>query len=307
MAYPKPRGGSNGQAGYPMVRLVALVACGTRQVIDAVFGPDTIGEQTYAPHLTRCLHSGMVLLADRNFASTGFFQAITATGADFCIRAKTGRTALRMPVLTRLPDGSYLSRAGMLPVRVIDATVHLHTEAGTTTGTYRLVTSLLDWHEAPARQLVDLYHARWEIETSFCELKSTILDERVLRAKHPAGVEQEVWATLCAYQALRITMTDAIGYDNDIPADRLSFKTALLEARDQIIRTDQHIQAATITLTGRIGTAVLADIQPPRRTRTRTRAVKRALSRYPAKGRNVDRRTYPATLHTRILTEPISP
>ncbi len=27
--FPKPRGGPNGQAGYPMIRLVALVATGT--------------------------------------------------------------------------------------------------------------------------------------------------------------------------------------------------------------------------------------------------------------------------------------
>lgn len=30
VAFPKPRGGPNGEAGYPMIRLVALVATGTR-------------------------------------------------------------------------------------------------------------------------------------------------------------------------------------------------------------------------------------------------------------------------------------
>lgn len=42
VTYPEPRGGSNGQAGYPTVRLVAIVATGTRALIDAVFGPDRV-------------------------------------------------------------------------------------------------------------------------------------------------------------------------------------------------------------------------------------------------------------------------
>ncbi|GAA3618060.1 hypothetical protein GCM10022419_124480 [Nonomuraea rosea] len=44
--------GNHGGTGYPQVRLLALVACGTRTLIDAVFGPTTSGETTYAPRLT---------------------------------------------------------------------------------------------------------------------------------------------------------------------------------------------------------------------------------------------------------------
>ena len=38
--------GNHGGAGYPHVRLLALVACGTRTLIDAVSGPTTRGETT---------------------------------------------------------------------------------------------------------------------------------------------------------------------------------------------------------------------------------------------------------------------
>ena len=51
-------GGNHGGTGYPQVRLLALVACGTRTVIDAVFGPTTKGETTYAPGLLRSLRGG---------------------------------------------------------------------------------------------------------------------------------------------------------------------------------------------------------------------------------------------------------
>ena len=63
------KGGTyHGGTGYPMIRLVALVACGTRTIIDAVFGPTGTGETGYAPGLLGALR-GMILLGDRNFAA----------------------------------------------------------------------------------------------------------------------------------------------------------------------------------------------------------------------------------------------
>ena len=56
--------GNHGGTGYPQVRLLALVACGTRTLIDAVFGSTTKGETTYAPGLLRSLRAGMIMLAD---------------------------------------------------------------------------------------------------------------------------------------------------------------------------------------------------------------------------------------------------
>lgn len=50
---------NHGGSGYPLIRLLTVVACGTRTVIDAVFGPTTIGETTYAPSLFRCLRPGI--------------------------------------------------------------------------------------------------------------------------------------------------------------------------------------------------------------------------------------------------------
>src|SRR5690242_17955297 len=49
--YSKQRGGVTGGSSYPMLRLVAIMACGTRSVIDAVFGPVASGETTYAGDL----------------------------------------------------------------------------------------------------------------------------------------------------------------------------------------------------------------------------------------------------------------
>ena len=68
--YRKQRGGPTGGGSYPTLRLLALVACGTRTVIDAVFGPTSAGETAYAADLTRSLRAGMLLLAlcrDRDY------------------------------------------------------------------------------------------------------------------------------------------------------------------------------------------------------------------------------------------------
>jgi Insertion element 4 transposase N-terminal/Transposase DDE domain len=152
--------GNHGGTGYPQVRLLALVACGTRTLIDAVFGPTTAGETTYAPALLASLRAGMIMLADRNFAAGHLAAKIAATRAQFLIRVRTGASAPKLPALARCRDGSYHSRFGGVPVRVIDAQITITTTAGQHTGTYRLITTLLDHHRYPAGSLISLYHER---------------------------------------------------------------------------------------------------------------------------------------------------
>ena len=300
--YPKPRGGVNGEAGYPMIRLVAILTAGTRSVIDAAFGTDAVGELAYARQLISCLQPGMVLLGDRNFATYDFFREVAATGADFLLRARTGLSAMKLPVLQQLADGSYLSHAAGQRVRVIDAELTVTTEAKTLAAEYRLVTTLLDPVQAPALGLVRLYHERWEIETAYCELKSRILNGRVLRGRHPAAVIQETWALLSCYQVLRTAMTDVTLRHPEIDPDRLSFTIGLRSARDQVVQARGILSGIVVDLVGRIGAAVLAEPLPARRIRSRPRVVKRAISKYRAKERDADRRTYPAALDIRILT-----
>lgn len=292
--------GSHGGSGYPMLRLVAVVACGTRSVIDAVFGPLRVGELSMAPRLFECLRPGMLLLADRNFAVADLITRIHATGAHLLIRCKTGRT---LPAIGRLPDGSWLSQLGSVSVRVIDAEI-IATLAGRKqhTGHYRLVTTLLDHHRYPATQIVALYHQRWEIETTYLEMKSTLLGGRVLRARTPSGVDQEVYALLVTYQALRLAMADALLGHSTRP-DRAGFTVALHTARDQLIQAVGIITNTTIDLIGKIGRAVLADLLPPRRTRVSPRVVKRAISKHRATG-DIDRTNYQATININILGAP---
>ncbi|MFC3899261.1 IS4 family transposase, partial [Lentzea rhizosphaerae] len=115
---------NNGGSGYPQIRLLALLACGTRTVIDAVFGPTDTGETTYAPRLARSLRPGMIVLLDRGLVGCDLISGFAATGAEVLVRYTDRRN---FPVLTRYPDGSYLSTLGPTRVRVIDAEITLTT------------------------------------------------------------------------------------------------------------------------------------------------------------------------------------
>src|SRR6266545_1043039 len=121
-----------------------------------------------------------------------------------------------------------------------------------------------------------------QIETSYLELKSTILAGRVLRGQYPDAVAQETWSLLTTYQILRTAMADAILHRPDIDPDRASFSIALNTARDQIIRAAAITASTKIDLVGRIGTAVLHALLP-------------------------DRRTHPTTIHIAITPLPPTP
>ena len=296
--FGRQTGHPDAESGYPMLRLLTVVACGTRTIIDAVFGSYRIGETTYAPTLLRCLKPDMVLLADRNFAATALVEQIAAAPAHLLIRCKNSRA---LPPIKHLPDRTWLARMGTATVRVIDATITVRLSGGPSrVGHYRLITTLTNEKRYPAHELVELYHQRWEIETSYLELKSTIGSGRVLRARTPAGVTQEVYALLITYQALRTALADTALARPDIQADRLSFTVALHAARDHIVQTATAIADTTIDLTGRIGAAALKQPLPARRSRSCPRVVKRAISKHRAKG-TIDRTNHTATITIEIL------
>ena len=209
-----PSGGGHGGGGFPQVRLVTLVACGTRGIIDAVFRggrAPRASEQDLARKLAargRC-RPGMLVIADRNFGGYPVAAALAATGADLLIRVKSSQW---LPVLEVLPDGSARSvlphpaagrRAAVaryhgralpgppagLAVRLIQAQITITPDGGTPrTERVKLITTIADWQAAPAAQLAACYAQRWEIEMVFTQLAK--------RAVRPLGGGREHVADL---------------------------------------------------------------------------------------------------------------
>ncbi|WP_409474688.1 IS4 family transposase [Streptomyces sp. HC307] len=272
--------GRTSHHGYPTLELMTLVETGTRALVGAVFGPTAEGETSYAARLLHLLRPDMLVLWDKGFDSNDFLARVAATRAQVLGRLRANR---RTPVLARLADGSYLSVIGGVRVRVIDAQITVTCADGTVfTGAYRLATTLTDARRYPAATLTGLYHQRWEHESAYYALRHTIMGGRLLRSGDPAGVEQEMWALLTLYQALRTIMIDAAESRPGTDPDRCCFTVAFQTARDQVVQATDIVpaDAAPASLIGLIGRRVLARLLPPRRPRVSTRKVKSPISRY---------------------------
>ena len=224
-----------GQGAFPQVRVAALGECGTHAVFAAQMGPLAVHETELARRLFADLQPGMLMIADRGFAGFDLWRAATATGADLLWRV---RNSVVLPVAQQLADGSYLSQiyaardnrrhADPAPVRVVEYTL-----AGSA-AVYRLITTITDPAQAPAADLAALYAQRWELETSFDELKTHQGAPRmVLRSQTPRGVEQEVYGFLLVHYAIRTLMYQAAA-GAGLDPDRISFTPTLRLARREV-------------------------------------------------------------------------
>jgi hypothetical protein len=266
-----------GVTGYPVIQLMTLCETGTRALLGAAFGSPATGELDWARQLVHLLDESMLVLMDRGFDAADFLTEVAATRAQFLVRLNANR---RPPVLRRLPDGSFISLIGGVQVRIIAASVTVTCHDGTRYGgQYRLATTLLDHRAFPAGKLMALYHERWEHEITYLALRHTLLQGRVLRSADPAGLEQEMWALLAVYQALRITITDAAGTVPGTDPDRASYQIAVQTAQNMVTQA-RNVLTGAGDLTGTIGRAVLDRLHPPRRPRVCARRVKSPLSRW---------------------------
>lgn len=226
--------------GFPQVRVLGLAECGTRALIAARLGSYGTSEKALTIEMLPLLGPGMLVLADRNFAGHDLWGQAAATGADLLWRAGS---AFALPVRTVLSDGTYLSelavpkgkrRAGARPITVRVVEYHLLDQQGSPTETFALLSTLLDPDTAPAAELARLYHARWQIENAFAAFKSQLKgDGIVLRSKTPDGAEQELWALLCGYHAIREVICAAAELTDRDPL-RISFVAALDAVRGPV-------------------------------------------------------------------------
>jgi hypothetical protein len=311
----RPAPGAGGEAeepagACPQLRLVTLVACGTRALLDAAFGPARgkgTGEQHLARQLLASLRAGMLLIADRGFYSYQLWTAAAATGAALLWRAKND---MHLPVLAELPDGSWLTRlsdpgaararrhkngkrrrrgstrppdTSPLPgitVRVISFTLTITADDGKRrTERYRLLTTLLDHRACPAADLAAGYAWRWAIETGYRECKTYLRGPgRRLRGRTPDLARQELWAYLVTYQAIRaIIVRAAAGAGLD--PDRISFTAALHAIR----RTIPAARESMPTALASIEAEILTSLVPERDGRIYPRAVSKPISPYPSR------------------------
>jgi hypothetical protein len=227
--------------GFPIARLVVVfcLACGS--VIDAALGRYQ-GKKTGENALLRTLDAfepGDVLLADRYFS--GYFDIAhwQQRGVDVVTQMHQRRRCdlrrgrrlgpndhvvvwIKPPRPDWMDEATYASMPEQLVVREVRVRIRV---PGFRTKVVVVVTTLLDADIYSARDLAELYRARWHAELDLRSLKIT-LGMDVLRCKSPAMVRKEVWAHLLAYNLIRTLMAQAAEQTGCTPRD-LSFKGTL--------------------------------------------------------------------------------
>ena len=89
------------------------------------------------------------------------------------------------------------------------------------------ITSLVDPQKYPLEHLLSIYWQRWQIEEGYGEIKQTQLQSEVtLRSRFAAGVRQELWGILLAYNLVRLEMIH-IAEDANVSPTRVSFTAAI--------------------------------------------------------------------------------
>ena len=245
--YPSNDGG---RGPFPQIRVVGAGECGTRAVLGAAMSGLATGEQPLTRQLLARLAPGDLLLADRNFLSHGLLREVLDAGIHVLWRAKSD---VDLPVLEILADGTYLSRIADpdasrrmrrkgadprgipgIAVRVIEYSV-TSAGGGEVSETFTLVTDLLDPAALSPEQAAAAYARRWQLETCFDELETSIRGGAaiVLRSKSPPMIRQEIYAMLCCYQAIRTLISHAAA-DAGLDPAQISFTRARDGIRSRI-------------------------------------------------------------------------
>ncbi|HTK09523.1 MAG TPA: IS4 family transposase [Ktedonobacteraceae bacterium] len=279
------------QSPFPQLRGTYLMECGTHQIYDATLSPCRESEVTMSYRLIRSIQAAMLVLLDRGFCASRLYHLITERGANVLALIKSH--VLKSPEVW-LPDGSYLAtlskgrncRGRSVRVRVITYRIEREGDPKSVR-TYRLATTLLDPVTAPAQELVELYHERWQIETGILELDRQVsILHAPLRGKTPISVLQEMYSALMAYNLVRGQML-AAATQPDLPMESpldYSFTQSLAQVQ-AAVRSDMSvdpIQAPAVQARLRLR---LRNTRLPCRSHPRMypRVIKRLYSKFPPK------------------------
>ncbi len=283
-------GGDRGASGYPQARLVTLMALRSHLLAAARFGPYAVGETTMAEELWPELPDDSLCIVDREFLAVRCLSAIEdqdrnrhwMTRAKSRSRWRTVKRLGRGDELVELEFSDQTRRANPeMPERWLVRAIR-YERPGFQPQT--LLTSLHDHKKFPAREMVALYHERWELELGFDEVKTELLErEEALRSKTPRGVAQDLWSLGLLYNLVRLEM-EQIAVEAGVPPTRISFIAALQFIQNCWLICAAMAPARIPRKLRRLREDLSQFILPPRRSeRLYPRAVKIKMSAYPKK------------------------
>jgi len=285
-------GPDKGESGYPMVRILALMALRSHMLSAVRFADYRTGEVTLFDELWRELPDDSLTIVDRNFLVADHLTRLARSGTNrhWLTRAKS---TTRLKTVRRLGK-----RDELVEIELSDQTRRAHPDLPAVWQaraiTYQrkgfapsvVLTSLLDPVQYPASEIVALYHERWEIELGYDEIKTHMLArQETIRSKTVTGVRQEIWGIAIAYNLVRLEMERAAD-EAKVEPTRISFVYALSLVCREWERANAP-RAAIGNIPRDLATLRLnlkRLILPPRRSqRSFPRAVKIKMSNYARK------------------------
>lgn len=284
-------GGHREDSGYPLMRLVALMALRSHLLASVSFGPHRSGEYAYAKNLWPRVPDNSLVVVDRNFWAANVLIPLQRDGTNrhWLIRAKAATSG---KPIKRLGQGDELVELKVSPqARKQDSslpktwTVRIIRYQRKGFRPQRVMTSLLDADQYPAGEIVELYHERWEIELAYDEVKTEMLESIPLRSKSPERIRQEVWGLLIAYNLIRLEMERVAG-EADVSPTRISFVAVYRMICDEWLWCAIAAPGAIPRHLRKLREQLKLFVLPPRRfERIYPRAVKVKMSNYAKKRR----------------------
>jgi len=275
--------------GFPVAKLLLLLDLSTGLIRRVLTKPYRTHELSQAHQLHPELRAGDILVGDRAYCSFGHLALLLARQChglfrahqralwNFAQRVRNSSTSLQARIVQSLGRDDRLvvyRKPKARPVWLTpEAYAALPDEITLRELRYRVVqkgfrsrrvmlaTTLLDPVKYTRLELARLYGLRWQIETQFCHLKST-LGMAVLKGKSVAIIEREILAYVLVYNLVAREIRAAAVRQNVAP-DRISF-----------------IDAVRWLLAG-MRTGVTLRRNPPRPGRFEPRARKRRMINYP--------------------------
>lgn len=276
-----------GQGSHPMARLVTLNVLSTQMVVAARFGPYSIGEMTHAKPIAEQIPAQSLTIFDRGFLCAELLYTLAQRGQDrhFLIPAK-GNTKWT------IVDGDETD--AIVEMQVSPAARKLNADLPATWQARAircddfegkpsyLLTSMINRREYPAEKIRECYGRRWQIETSYREIKHTMLGMALsLRSHEVKTTRQEIWGILIAYNLVRLEMARAATVAKCAPTE-ISFILALHAYQYEMMSAKALQSLGNVpALIKRMRERILTELNVYRPDRKFDRVTKAKAQRYP--------------------------
>jgi hypothetical protein len=249
-AYPQPPQQEPG-LGFPLARIAAFFSLSCGAVLDLAICSNAGKGHSELGMLRRLwdlLRPGDVMFADRYMCAWHEIHLLKQRGIDTVTRLhhcrrvdfRRGKRLGKGDHIVYWPRPSIrsLSRLAQkqLPeLLAVRETRVLVRQSGFRSRKMILVTTFLDAEEVSARDLAELYRARWNAELDLRSLKQTMQMD-ILRCKTPELVRKEIWTHILAYNLIRTVIAQAAA-KHCVEPRTISVKSAIqtLEAFQPVI------------------------------------------------------------------------